>query len=87
MIIGNKDLTIRSKILLVIQKNCLEIIQNPFGNYIIQHILEEWGPQICQDVTKVIHQNIISLSMQKFSSNVVEKCMDLIDDVIIIVNF
>jgi hypothetical protein len=66
----------------MIQKNCLEIIQNPFGNYIIQHILEEWGPEISKDVTKLIHQNIISLSMQKFSSNVVEKCMDLIDEVI-----
>ena len=65
----------------MIQKNCLEIIQNPFGNYIIQHILEEWGSEICKDVTKMIHQNIISLSMQKFSSNVVEKCMDLIDEV------
>lgn len=65
----------------MIQKNCLEIIQNPFGNYIIQHILEEWGPEVCKDVTKLIHQNIISLSMQKFSSNVVEKCIDLLDEV------
>lgn len=84
MINGNKDLNIRNRILGMIQKNCLEIIQNPFGNYIIQHILEEWGPEICKDVTKHIHQNIISLSMQKFSSNVVEKCMDLIDEVTII---
>ena len=65
----------------MIQKNCLEIIQNPFGNYIIQHILEEWGSEVCKDVTKLIHQNIISLSMQKFSSNVVEKCIDLLDEV------
>jgi hypothetical protein len=79
LINGNKDPEIRVKILSLIQKNCLEIIQNAFGNYIIQHILDEWGPEICKDVTKVIQQNIISLSMQKFSSNVVEKCMDIID--------
>jgi len=79
LINGNKDPAIKQRILQTIQKNCLEIIQNPFGNYIIQHILDEWGPEICKDVTKVIHFNIISLSMQKFSSNVVEKCMDIID--------
>ena len=81
LINGNEDITIRNKILFLVQKNCLEIIQNPFGNYISQHILEEWGPEVCSDVTKIIHQNLVSLSMQKFSSNVVEKCMDLISEV------
>ena len=57
------------------------MIQNPFGNYIIQHILEEWGFAGCKCVINVIQHNIISLSMQKFSSNVVEKCLDLIDQV------
>jgi len=79
LIHGNKDQLIKQKILSIIEKNCLEIIQNPFGNYIIQHILDEWGSETCKDVTKVIQVNIISLSMQKFSSNVVEKCMDIID--------
>lgn len=81
LINGNKDISNRNKILFLVQKNCLEIVQNPFGNYIIQHILEEWGPEVCKDVTIIIHQNLISLSMQKFSSNVVEKCMDLISEV------
>jgi len=80
LIHGNEDPNIKKRILSIIEKNCLEIIQNPFGNYIIQHILDEWGPETCKDVTKVIHTNIISLSMQKFSSNVVEKCMDIIDN-------
>jgi hypothetical protein len=64
-----------------ISKNALEIVQNPFGNYIIQHILDEWGPEIIKEVINVIIANIISLSMQKFSSNVVEKCFDLVDNV------
>lgn len=61
--------------------NCLEIIQNPFGNYIIQYILDEWGFTQCKDVVNIINANITSLSMQKFSSNVVEKCLDFIDPV------
>jgi len=79
LINGNKEQAIKQRILSIIQKNCLDIIQNAFGNYIIQHVLDEWGPVICKDVIKMIHTNIISLSMQKFSSNVVERCMDIID--------
>jgi len=79
LINGNKDPKIKERILSILQKNCLEIIQNSFGNYIIQHILDEWGHETCKDVAKMIHLNIISLSMQKFSSNVVEKCFDMID--------
>jgi hypothetical protein len=58
-------------------------VQNPFGNYVIQHILDELGPEIANDIIDVIIANMISLSMQKFSSNVVEKCFDLVDMVII----
>jgi hypothetical protein len=71
----------RKVLLDTIINNSLEIVQNPFGNYIIQHILDEWGPDIAKDIINVITNNIISLSMQKFSSNVVEKCFDLVDTV------
>ena len=47
----------------------------------IQHILDEWGPVIAKDIIEVIISTMISLSMQKFSSNVVEKCFDLVDKV------
>ncbi len=79
---GNKDLAIRKNFLDLIENNSLEIIQNPFGNYIIQHILDEWGPNSIKNVIIVIIDNIVSLSMQKFSSNVVEKCLELVDEVI-----
>jgi len=59
----------------------LEIVQNPFGNYVIQHILDEWGTEIATPIVDVIVKNIISLSMQKFSSNVVEKCFDNVNEV------
>jgi len=67
-----------------ITNNSLEIVQNPFGNYVIQHILDEWGPDSCRGIIDMIISNIVSLSMQKFSSNVVEKCFDLVDNVIVL---
>ena len=63
--------------------NSLEIVQNPFGNYLIQHILDEWGQESAEEAIDMIISNIVSLSMQKFSSNVVEKCFDVIDMVCI----
>ncbi len=45
----------------------------------IQHILDELGPEVAKDIIDVIISTMISLSMQKFSSNVVEKCFDLVD--------
>jgi hypothetical protein len=58
--------------------NCIDIIQNPFGNYIIQFILDIWGAETCNSILLVIEHNIVSFSMQKYSSNVVEKCLDLV---------
>jgi hypothetical protein len=76
---SNRNLSIRKILLDEITRNALEIVQNPFGNYVIQHILDEWGPEIAKDIIDVIITTMISLSMQKFSSNVVEKCFDLVD--------
>ncbi len=78
---GNTNPEIRKTILDAITSNALEIVQNPFGNSVIQHILDELGPAIAHTIIDVITANIISLSMQKFSSNVVEKCFDLVDNV------
>lgn len=36
----NKSDLIKSKIIEEIYNNCLEIVQSPFGNYAIQHLLE-----------------------------------------------
>jgi hypothetical protein len=78
---ASKDLQLRKSFIDSIKPNVLEIVQNPFGNYVIQYIFEEWGVDYCKDIYSIIINNIISLSMQKFSSNVVEKCVDLSNEV------
>jgi hypothetical protein len=35
-----KSMTIKDKILEIITESCLEIVQSPFGNYAIQHLIE-----------------------------------------------
>jgi hypothetical protein len=72
---GAESIKLKQRVISKIMNNPLEIIQNPFGNYIVQHIFEEWGVDICKEVINIILNNVISLSMQKFSSNVVERCL------------
>ena len=39
-ILSNFDLELRNKIIELIVRNCLEIVQNPYGNYAIQEAFE-----------------------------------------------
>lgn len=78
---GNKNQENRTFLMNIIISNGLEIIQNPFGNYIIQYIFELWGFEIGKPLLELLINNVISLSMQKYSSNVIEKCIDMLDKV------
>ena len=70
----------KNRIIKIIIENCLELSQDPFGNYTIQTILEEWGCKDCNEIINIVIKNFIKLSKQKFSSNVVEKIVEISDD-------
>ena len=74
---GNCDFTYRHKLLEYMKLHCIEIIQSSYGNYVVQHVLDEWGVVYTKEIVDIILDNIVSLSMQKFSSNVIEKFMDV----------
>jgi len=81
LISTNVSLTVRKRIIDAIIAHGLEIVQNPYGNYIIQEAYEKWGFETCKEIVKIIYQNFTSLSVQKFSSNVVEKSIEISDAV------
>jgi len=56
----------------------LLLVQDPYGNYVIQYILEIKSDQILRDIFELLRGNFVKLSMGKFSSNVVEKCLTLL---------
>lgn len=52
----------------------LSLVQDPFGNYVVQHILEKFpGEDLSNQLIRTLLGNITELCVQKFSSNVVEK--------------
>lgn len=54
-------------------RHAMDLVQSPYGNYAIQHALEEWGGNCCQPILHKLEGRMMQLSIQKFSSNVVEK--------------
>ena len=62
-----------------INDNLAIIITNQHGNYIIQNILMKENLYLKFGIIETIIKNIVSFSNQKFSSNVVEKCFEVLE--------
>ncbi|CAD0113019.1 unnamed protein product, partial [Aureobasidium uvarum] len=56
-----------------ITMNAFTLVQDPFGNYVVQYILDLGEPAFSQPLAESFLGNIAALSRQKFSSNVIEK--------------
>jgi len=59
-----------------IASHALPLVQDQFGNYVVQHLLSTkvgFTPKIIQNLLG----HIPELSVQKFSSNVIEKCLQV----------
>ncbi|TFK30678.1 pumilio-family RNA binding protein [Coprinopsis marcescibilis] len=55
--------------------NALTLVQDPYGNYVVQYILDLNENRFSDGVIRQFLGNICALSVQKFSSNVIEKCV------------
>ena len=70
----------KNKLIYVLKKSFLIISQNPFGNYVIQYLLEAWSMKECELIIQEIYDKIIDLSTQKFSSNIISKAFVIFDN-------
>jgi hypothetical protein len=69
--------TINQKVQLIdaIGENSIPLIQHPYGNYVVQHILNlKLDPNFPTKIVKRINGQVYNFSKQKISSNVIEKC-------------
>jgi len=71
----------RERIIAEITKKVLTLVQDPFGNYVVQHVLEKFPKSdAASSMIGNLLGNINELCVQKFSSNVVEKCLQVADE-------
>ncbi|EIW86350.1 ARM repeat-containing protein [Coniophora puteana RWD-64-598 SS2] len=55
--------------------NALTLVQDPYGNYVVQYVLDLNDNRFSEGVIRQFTGNVCALSVQKFSSNVIEKCI------------
>ena len=65
----------RAHLIKQITDNAFHLVQDPFGNYVLQYIVDLQESCFTDPLCGAFHGQIPSLSKQKFSSNVIEKCL------------
>jgi hypothetical protein len=71
----------RERLLRCISENALELMQDAFGNYVVQYMLDNGGREesdgtvFVDRVVAKVRGKIAMLAQQKYSSNVVEACL------------
>lgn len=65
----------KGKMVQHIINNAYSLVQDPFGNYVVQYILDLGEPSFINPLCQAFLGEIVTLSRQKFSSNVIEKCI------------
>ncbi|KAI8094593.1 armadillo-type protein [Thamnidium elegans] len=67
--------TQKTQLVNVITQHALPLVQDPFGNYVVQYVLELGDAKYSDNLIRRFIDPIRELSVQKFSSNVIEKCI------------
>ena len=60
-------------IIKITEQNYVQIVENQFGNYVIQYIFQYFGFTNCKGIINNIIKDSIYFSLQKYASNVIDK--------------
>ena len=65
----------KAKLISQITNSAFHLVQDPFGNYVLQYIVDLQESCFTDPLCYTFQGQIPQLSKQKFSSNVIEKCL------------
>ena len=65
----------KAQLIAAITAHAFELVQNPFGNYVLQYIIDLQEKEFTDPLCYGFVGSVCLLSKQKFSSNVIEKCI------------
>lgn len=58
-----------------LKRNAVDLAMDPYGNYAVQTAITEWEEADFDDIICKFYGKCFSLSIKKFASNVIEKCI------------
>lgn len=67
-----------------LSNNAVMLAQNAYGNYALQVAMDNWDVSECKAISNRLQPELLKLSQLKFSSNVIEKIIDMDDQETII---
>lgn len=70
----------RSNLVSKIVEKSLELMQDAYGNYVVQYVLDVCSDDDVHAVCESVAGKVSLLAIQKFSSNVMEKCLERCTD-------
>ncbi|KAI8994686.1 armadillo-type protein [Pilobolus umbonatus] len=65
----------KTQLVKVITEQALPLVQDPYGNYVVQYVLDLGDAKYSDSLIRRFIEPVRELSIQKFSSNVIEKCI------------
>jgi hypothetical protein len=65
----------RDKLIGLVIEHTPELIADQYGNYVVQYVLQLREAELTKAVVRAIQGTVAELACEKFSSNVVEKCL------------
>ena len=73
-------INLHNKIRKIIKENAFGLIQHPFGNFVIQVVIEYWNDY--KDIINLYKNSFFDLSMEKYASNVIERFIEKDEEVL-----
>ena len=65
---------LHEKLKSIVKKNAIFLIKQSYGNFVIQVIIENWEDY--KEITDLFEGNFFALSLEKYASNVIERCIE-----------
>ena len=72
--------TLHEKLKSIVKKNAIFLIKQSYGNFVIQVIIENWEDY--REITDLFKGNFFILSLEKYASNVIERCIEKDKDIL-----
>ena len=73
-------INLHNKIRKIIKENAFGLIQHPFGNFVIQVVVEYWKDY--KAIINLFKNNFFDLSMEKYASNVIERFIEKDEEIL-----
>ena len=73
----------RVPIIAMVVHHAKKLVLDPFGNYVVQYVLELKRGELTRSIAQALQGAFAELSLQKFSSNVIEKCLHAGDPMVV----